>query len=62
MTCRRCLNEGGILVTQNGTPFMQIEEVKTTAGRLRSLFPDWHFYQAAVPTYIGGAVNKPGND
>ena len=54
--CRRCLNEGGILVTQNGTPFMQIEEVKTTAGRLRSLFPDWHFYQAAVPTYIGGAM------
>ncbi len=54
--CRRCLNEGGILVTQNGTPFMQIDEVKTTAGRLRSLFPDWHFYQAAVPTYIGGAM------
>ena len=54
--CHRCLNEGGILVTQNGTPFMQIEEVKTTAGRLRSLFPDWHFYQAAVPTYIGGSM------
>ncbi|MFJ2487905.1 polyamine aminopropyltransferase [Pseudomonas sp. NPDC087639] len=54
--CHRCLNEGGILVTQNGTPFMQIDEVKTTAGRLRSLFPDWHFYQAAVPTYIGGSM------
>lgn len=54
--CHRCLNEGGILVTQNGTPFMQLDEVKTTAGRLRSLFPDWHFYQAAVPTYIGGAM------
>lgn len=54
--CHRCLNEGGILVTQNGTPFMQIEEVKTTAGRLRSLFADWHFYQAAVPTYIGGSM------
>ena len=54
--CRRCLNEGGILVTQNGTPFMQLGEVQTTAGRLRSLFPDWHFYQAAVPTYIGGSM------
>ena len=54
--CHRCLNEGGILVTQNGTPFMQIEEVKPTAGRLHSLFPDWHFYQAAVPTYIGGSM------
>jgi spermidine synthase len=54
--CRRCLNDDGILVTQNGTPFMQLGEVKTTAGRLRGLFPDWHFYQAAVPTYIGGSM------
>ena len=54
--CRRCLNPGGILVTQNGTPFMQLGEVQTTAKRMDGLFPDWHFYQAAVPTYIGGAM------
>jgi spermidine synthase len=54
--CRRCLNDGGILVTQNGTPFMQLTEVQTTAKRMNGLFPDWHFYQAAVPTYIGGAM------
>ncbi|HEX8587166.1 polyamine aminopropyltransferase [Pseudomonas sp.] len=54
--CHRCLNEGGILVTQNGTPFMQLSEVQTTAGRMNGLFADWHFYQAAVPTYIGGAM------
>jgi spermidine synthase len=54
--CRRRLNEGGILVTQNGTPFMQLEEVQTTAQRMHGLFADWHFYQAAVPTYIGGAM------
>ncbi|BBP82604.1 MULTISPECIES: polyamine aminopropyltransferase [Pseudomonas] len=54
--CRRCLNEGGILVTQNGTPFMQLGEVQTTAGRMNGLFADWHFYQAAVPTYIGGSM------
>lgn len=54
--CRRCLNEGGILVAQNGTPFMQLAEVQTTAKRTAGLFPDWHFYQAAVPTYIGGAM------
>lgn len=54
--CHRCLNEGGVLVTQNGTPFMQLQEVQTTAGRMRSLFADWHFYQAAVPTYIGGSM------
>ena len=54
--CRRCLNEGGILVTQNGTPFMQMAEVQTTAGRMQELFADWHFYMAAVPTYIGGSM------
>lgn len=54
--CRRCLNDGGILVTQNGTPFMQLGEVQTTARRMNGLFADWHFYQAAVPTYIGGAM------
>lgn len=54
--CRRCLNEGGILVTQNGTPFMQLGEVQTTAGRMNGLFADWHFYMAAVPTYIGGSM------
>jgi len=54
--CRRCLNDGGILVTQNGTPFMQLAEVQTTAGRMHGLFADWHFYMAAVPTYIGGSM------
>jgi len=54
--CRRCLNEGGILVTQNGTPFMQLDGVQNTAGRMNGLFADWHFYTAAVPTYIGGAM------
>ena len=54
--CRRCLNDGGILVAQNGTPFLQLNEVQATAKRMSGLFPDWHFYQAAVPTYIGGAM------
>ena len=54
--CRRCLNDGGILVAQNGAPFLQLNEVQTTARRINGLFPDWHFYQAAVPTYVGGAM------
>jgi len=54
--CRRCLNEGGILVAQNGAPFMQLGELQGTARRLHGLFADWHFYQAAVPTYLGGAM------
>lgn len=54
--CKRCLSPGGVLVTQNGVAFMQLDEVKTTARRLATLFDDWHFYVTAVPTYIGGIM------
>ncbi len=54
--CKRCLNPGGILVTQNGVPFHQMDEIRQTGGHLESLFADWHFYTAAVPSYIGGAM------
>ncbi|MFI3245434.1 MAG: polyamine aminopropyltransferase [Ferrimonas sp.] len=52
--CAKCLNEGGILVTQNGVCFMQLDEVTTTESRLSPYFADRTFYRAAVPTYIGG--------
>jgi spermidine synthase len=54
--CRRRLREGGILVTQNGNVFTQLDEVKTTFGRLSPLFGDVAFYTAAIPTYIGGIM------
>ncbi|WP_339856333.1 polyamine aminopropyltransferase [Pseudohongiella acticola] len=54
--CQRCLNPGGILVTQNGVVFMQTDEVTNTAARLNRLYKDWHFYGAAVPTYVGGIM------
>jgi spermidine synthase len=54
--CRRCTADGGILVTQNGVPFLQADEVRTTATRLRPHFADVAFYAAAVPTYIGGVM------
>jgi spermidine synthase len=54
--CKRCLTPKGILVTQNGVPFMQLDEVKTTSQRLSRIFDDWHFYTAAVPTYVGGIM------
>jgi len=54
--CKRCLNPGGILVTQNGVAFMQLDEVRNTAQRLKPLFNDWTFYGAAVPTYVGGIM------
>lgn len=52
--CRRCLRPNGILVTQNGTPFLQPEEIVENAKIFRSLFTDYHFYCAPVPTYTGG--------
>jgi spermidine synthase len=54
--CKRCLAPGGILVTQSGVPFMQLDEIETAARRLNQVFNDWHFYSAAVPTYIGGIM------
>lgn len=56
MACKRCLRPGGILVSQNGVAYMQLDEVKTTARYLADIFNDWHFYNAAVPTYIGGTM------
>ncbi len=50
------LNPGGILVTQNGVAFMQPAELATTAKRFAALFDDWHFYAAAIPTYVGGIM------
>lgn len=52
--CKNSLNEGGILATQNGVSFMQIDEVKTTFNRFEGIFSDRWFYITAVPTYVGG--------
>ncbi|WP_027859113.1 polyamine aminopropyltransferase [Marinobacterium jannaschii] len=54
--CKRCLNDGGIFVAQNGVAYMQIDEVVTTRRRLSPYFTDQSFYAAAVPTYIGGVM------
>jgi spermidine synthase len=54
--CKNCLKPGGILVTQNGVAYLQLDEVVTTHKRLRPYFKDHSFYSAAVPTYIGGIM------
>ena len=54
--CRRMLNAGGVLVTQNGNIFGQMDEVVSTVRLTAKLFEDAGFYVAAVPTYIGGAM------
>jgi spermidine synthase len=54
--CKKCLKPGGILVTQNGVAYMQMDEVVTTNKRLQAHFNENTFYSAAVPTYIGGIM------
>jgi spermidine synthase len=52
--CKRCLNKGGIMVTQSGVPVFQPAELAGTVKRLRSLFKDAVCTVAAIPTYVGG--------
>lgn len=53
---KRCLKTGGIFAAQNGSPFLQQDEVTTTRQRLAPYFTDRSFFTAAVPTYIGGVM------
>jgi spermidine synthase len=52
--CRRCLTKGGVLVTQNGVPFFQKNELASTMMKFRRLFADASCYVAAIPVYVGG--------
>lgn len=54
--CRRCLTKDGILVNQNGVPFMQGDEVTMTYRRRKKFFADAGFYVAAIPSYYGGLM------
>ena len=54
--CRRCLAPGGILVTQNGVPFVQGDELRQSLTAMKSLFADATCYTACVPAYVGGAM------
>ncbi len=52
--CARCLTDEGIVVNQNGVPFLQGDEVTQTYRRRKPHFADVGFFLAAVPTYVGG--------
>jgi spermidine synthase len=53
---KRALTEGGILVTQNGVPFMQGDELTNTMRAFQALFADATCYMATIPTYAGGPM------
>lgn len=52
--CKRCMAKGGVMVTQNGVPFFQPDELIASVGHFRTLFADAGCYVAAIPTYVGG--------
>jgi len=54
--CKSCLAPGGIIITQNGVPFVQESELRQSYDRLGALFTDVTFYLAAIPSYVGGVM------
>lgn len=54
--CKSCLASGGVIITQNGVPFVQESELRQSYDRLRFLFGDVSFYLAAIPSYVGGVM------
>ena len=53
---KRALTPDGILVTQNGVPFLQGAELTNTMRAFRALFADATCYLATIPTYAGGPM------
>ena len=54
--CHRALTPGGVLVTQNGVPFTQGDELRQSCRRFRQSFADAWAYRATVPTYVLGEM------
>lgn len=52
-SCKRCMTEGGIIVTQNGHPQFETYS-KIALSHLASVFKHATVYQFCVPTYMGG--------
>lgn len=54
--CKRALKPGGVLLTQQGLPFIQGWEIKQSVGYFRRFFTDVAAFLIHVPTYIGGPM------
>lgn len=62
--CKRALKAGGILITQNGLPFLFPEHLKGTSEIFTSLFKATSPYLCTQPCYFGGpfALNWASDD
>ncbi len=54
--CTAGLENDGILVTQNGVPYMQGDEITNTYRRWKPHFQTRKFYVTPIPTYAGGGM------
>jgi spermidine synthase len=52
--CKRALKDGGVLVTQNGLPFLFPDHLAATTAILASLFKRCAPYMCTQPCYFGG--------
>lgn len=52
--CARCLNAPGVLITQNGLPFLHPDHLAGTMALFAEIFPDKATYLVDQPTYFGG--------
>jgi spermidine synthase len=62
--CKRALKSGGVLVTQNGLPFLFPEHLRATTEIFASLFERAAPYICTQPCYFGGpfALNWASDD
>jgi spermidine synthase len=62
--CKRALKEGGVLVTQNGLPFLFPEHLRETSAIFASLFKATSPFLCTQPCYFGGpfALNWASDD
>jgi spermidine synthase len=57
--CQEALNEGGVMLTQNGLPFMQPEELKQSVTYFKELgFKEATAFTATTPGYFGGPMSQ----
>ncbi len=54
--CHQCLKPNGILVTQNGVPFVQREELRNSVQYLSEYFKHVSLFTSSIPTYYGGEM------
>ncbi len=50
----RVLREGGIVIRQAGSTFLQASEMKQTHRRMKHVFEHVNLCVTAIPTYVGG--------